>query len=178
MQFIELTGDVTEFKREPGTFHFIPHVVNSEGIIGSGVAMGLKRKFPEVGIQYSNWFNGLPARGFCKCLGDSNKSWQLGNMQVVGIGDCSWCCNMLAQKGLGPAWNMSAGRYEAIEECLYKLRAVCLEVLRQEKKICIDSPKFGSLRSGLSWDVIFERVQDIFADIDGTWRTYSYEEMS
>jgi translation initiation factor IF-2 len=39
----------------------------------------------------------------------------------------------------------------------------------------IEACKFGSARSGLSWETIFKMVEDIFEHTEGTWNTYTYE---
>lgn len=175
MQFTNKLGDVTVFEVMPNTFHFLPHIVNTQAKMNSGVALGIKQRFPAANEEYVKWKNNQHPKGFPKCLGDYNKDWQLGNLQVVGVGGSRWICNMLAQKDFGN-FGMPAGRYEALEECLRKLRVCCLQVIEQDKKVQIEAPKFGSLRSGLDWTKIFTMVRNIFTDVEGIWTTYTYQE--
>lgn len=86
-----------------------------------------------------------------------------------------YVCNMLTQKGFGNDF-MPPGRYEAIEECLLKIRVICQHILNKSKQnVQIEACKFGSCRSGLEWTKIFEMIQRIFKDTEGIWNTYSYE---
>jgi hypothetical protein len=177
MQFLEKTGDVTSFEIKPATFHFVPHCVNTHGIIGSGVAEALKRKYPIINEEYVKWYNrDKSAKGFPNLLGSDNHYWDLGNIQIIGVGDNKFVCNMLAQKGFGNCLGDPPGRMEALTECLRKLRLCCIRAIQLDRKVAIEAPKFGSLRSGLDWGKIYDVVQLIFHDVEGVWTTYSYEE--
>lgn len=185
MKFVELNGDATAFKVLPNTTHFIPHVVNTQGIMGSGIAATIRDKFPEANRQYVNWMNyergrGCEVKGFARILGTENQRWQLGNLQTVKVhsepnGGTIWVCNMLAQKDFGGVTSLPPGRYEAIEECLQKLRMCVDHVSKKGKNISVESCQFGGKRAGLEWDSIFMQVQDNFHNAPGVWNTYSYE---
>lgn len=186
MQFVELSGDFTDFNVQPDTTHFVCHVVNSLGFGASGAIVAIQNQFPAAYDEYVKWYNyavkgsNIPPRGLAKCLGEDNHLWDLGNLQTIKVhsdpnGGSIYVCNMLAQKAFGNVSGMPPGRYEAIEECLLKLRVCCDHVIEKGKKVSIEACKFGGLRAGLSWNVIFEMVQDIFSETEGVWNTYSYE---
>lgn len=179
MKFHELTGDFTTFQPDPTKLHFVVHVVNNRGIAGSGAVLAVKKNFPKAIQEYSSWYEGLHTLdSFPKCLDQYNSLFEMGNIQVVGVAPNIKVVNALAQKGFGD-YGMAPGRYESIEECLRKLKVCCEAVLSHSNLIPqIEACKFGSLRSGLSWDRVFDMVQDIFDDVDGIWNTYSYEEKS
>ena len=184
MKFNDLTGDCTDFVTQTDTFHIIPHVVNTCGVMGSGVALAIKNKFPIACDKYEYWYeyeeimynreHEKEPDCFPNILDDTNKFWQLGNIQVILVERQIFVCNMLAQKGFG-AYGLPPGRMQSLEECLHKLASCCQAIVRSNKKVQIEAPKFGSCRSGLDWTKIFEMVQRIFKDIEGVWNTYSYE---
>lgn len=174
MQFVELNGDCTSFAVQSNTIHIIPHVVNNFGIWGSGVVVPIFTKWAEAAKAYEDWFAHKTTNYSPKCLEPTNVDFQLGNLQVVNVAKGILIANMLAQKGFG-GYGLPPGRYESIEECLLKLRVCCEKINGIGKSVVIESPKFGSARSGLDWTVIFEMVQDIFGETEGVWNTYSYE---
>lgn len=175
MKFNELKGDFTDFTVQPNTIHFIVHNCNNRGIAGSGAILAVKDRFPKAIDEYEAWYNGdHTLNSFPKCLDKYNSLFEMGNIQVVKVEPSTYVVNMLGQKGFG-SYGMPPGRYESIEECLRKLKVCCEAVIKSGKKVSIEACKFGSARSGLSWDKIFDTVQEIFKDIDGTWNTYSYE---
>jgi hypothetical protein len=175
MKFNEVVGDFTKFEVLPNTMHFMPHGLNSWGIFGSGAVMAIHEKYPKATEAYTSWFDGLCDQHFPKCLDKYNRIFELGNIQVVNVAPQKFVVNMLTQKGMGSHYNMPPGRYEAIEECLRKLEVCCQKVLECGKEVSIEACKFGSARSGLSWETIFKMVEDIFEHTEGTWNTYTYE---
>lgn len=176
MKFNELVGDCTNFEVQPATIHFVPHIVNTAGIAKSGVVIPIYNKWKNARTSYEEWYRtGICTEESPEFLTSYNRSFQLGNLQLVKGDNQIYIVNMLCQKDFG-GWNMPAGRMEAIDECLYKLRETFVRVNNKGNKVQVESPKFGSMRSGLRWDLIFEKIRLVFDDIDGTWNTYSYEE--
>lgn len=177
MNFVELKGDFTNFISQNNSIHLVLHIVNSDGIYGSGAIMSIDEKFPRATREYVAWADGLANKNtFPLCLPSDNSQFQLGNIQVVKVEAGVRVVNMLAQKSMGMnKYGMPPGRYEAIRECLYKVRDLCEQITKSNLTPVIEACKFGSARSGLDWTAIFDMIQDIFGDTEGVWNTYSYE---
>jgi hypothetical protein len=176
MEFVELTGDCTDFVVQPNTFHLIPHNLNTDGVWGSGVVVPIFTKWEVAARAYEDWWEDDTQNNYSpKCLSISNRDFQLGNIQVVNVAKGILVVNMLAQKSMGSQFGMPPGRYEALQECLLKIRVCCDKINNIGKNVVIESPKFGAVRSGLSWNTIFKMVEDIFEHTEGTWNTYTYE---
>lgn len=175
MEFVELTGDCTDFVVQPNTFHLIPHNLNTDGVWGSGVVVPIFTKWGVAARAYENWHANQDGRYSPKCLPTNNADFQLGNIQVVNVEKGILVVNMLAQKSMGSQFGMPSGRYEALQECLLKIRVCCDKINDIGKNVVIESPKFGAVRSGLDWTKIFDMVQSIFKDTTGIWNTYTYE---
>ncbi len=138
--------------------------------------MSIDERFPRATREYIAWGDGLASQDtFPKCLDKYNHLFELGNIQVVKVERCGTrIVNMLAQKGMGYNYGMPPGRYEAIEECLRKVNVLCQQITKSNLTPVIEACRFGSARSGLTWDIIFKQVKEIFATTDGAWNTYSY----
>lgn len=138
----------------------IPHIVNNLGIMGSGFVVGLKKKYPRAEEQYLKWY----------------KQFGLGLVQLVGISENVVVANMFAQDGIG---GMSKGNFSRVTKPIkYTALIKCMETLSD----CINddteivAPKFGSLRSGGTWEFIEELIEEIWADFNVT--IYEYKEKS
>lgn len=176
MKYQKKSGDVTCFDVLPDTFHFVPHNLNCDGVWGSGVVVPIFKKWDLARAAYEDWYDQLRyAKYSPKCLDQNNDMFGLGNLQIVNVEKSIFVVNMLAQKWVGAPYDMVPGRYEAIEECLLKLKICFDKVNKVGKKVQVESPKFGACRSGLEWEAVFDIVKDIFEDTDGIWTTYSYE---
>lgn len=174
-------GDVLEHKFNPPGKVVIPHVVNTLGIMGSGVAAGIAKKWPKANYEYIDWYgsdrydvidahdeNGCPYQ-----IAWKDHKFELGEVQFVSVSDDEIIANMVGQKGIGPnKFGMPPIRLDSLKECIFRLRKFVVE--NDVKSIA--SPKFGSLRAGSSWEVIWPMVEDIFRDVCVTWITYNFVE--
>ena len=137
----KVVGDVTEPQREDKNEGvIIPHVCNNLGIMGGGVALGLKRKWPEVEELYKK----------TNCLGECS---------FVKVGDNIIVANMIAQNGLISKNNPKPIKYLALIDCMKLVKDWAIL-----DNSVIHCPKFGSLRAGGNFDFVLELIREIWID--------------
>lgn len=115
----------------------IAHGVNCQGVMGSGVALAIKQKYP---AAYSNYHK--------KCKDhfqwpDKPTSAMLGDVQVVKINDNLRVANCFTQDSYGI--NKRQVNYEAVSKCFRELDIRFVEV---------NIPKIGAGLGGGNWKVI------------------------
>lgn len=148
-------GDLFDNIKGFSGYTIIPHVVNNIGAWGSGFVVPLGKIFPLSKKMYlKHW-----------------ESLKLGDVQLVRCSDSITVANMFAQEGIS---GLSTGvgpisskpiRYVALVKCLENIR----NVIDNSKTPCrIVAPQFGSLRSGGSWDLIEELINEIWCGLDVT----------
>lgn len=132
----------------------IPHIVNSHGVMGSGVAKALYDKFPIVKSEYIE-FSRDPA-------------FDLGEVQFVDCTKNIRVANMVAQKLGSKIINgetIPPIRYWALEECMKIIKDDWIEW----PYYYIIAPEFGSLRAGGDFNgVIIPMINDIWHNLDIT----------
>lgn len=157
----DLFADIDELSKTKKVV--IPHIVNNLGIMGSGFVIGLKKKYPRAEEQYVQWY----------------KNFSLGHIQCVGVTDTVLIANMFAQDGIG---GMSKGDFSRVSKPIkYTALMKCMEEIKYfidgyPSEYIIVAPKFGSLRSGGSWPLIEELIEEIWGDFSVT--IYEYKEKS
>lgn len=157
-------GDVTKAVPDEGNILLIPHVVNSHGIMGSGVAWALMNRWIEVHDNYVKWFN---RNIYNDKLRGGSFYFDLGEIQLVPVEENIIVVNMVAQKFgedkiLGR--NIPPIRIAALEECIERVSDFIER--NKDQSFEIAAPKFGSLRAGGDWD------KDIFPLIKKHWDWY------
>ena len=133
------------------TEDIICHQVNCQGVMGSGVALAIREKWPEVYERYHKFVE-LNRRGHL--LGHVLYAPTENEEQHVA--------NMFAQNLYG----YDGDRYTSYD-AFYK----CLEQIREEMPAwySIAFPyKIGSDRGGASWDVIYAMICDVLGNRDVT----------
>jgi len=166
-------GDVLEHKFNPAGSVVLPHVVNTLGCMGSGVAAGIRQKWSHANHQYESWcYDG----GYYSDLHIwITHKFELGEVQFVDVGGDVVIANMVGQKDIGPnEFGMPPIRMDSLRECIFYLRKFVIE----NNIVSVAAPKFGSLRSGGVWSEIEAMVKEIFRDVAITWVTYEYVEPS
>lgn len=137
----------------------VPHIVNSHGIMGSGVAKALYDAFPIVKSQYVHFFKTDP--GF-----------DLGEVQFVQCKENIRVANMIAQKFGTKIINgetIPPIRYWALKECM----KIVKDHLQRWPQYRIIAPEFGSLRAGGDFTgVIIPMINNIWDNLDVTICTY------
>lgn len=141
----------------------IVHQVNCKGVMGSGVALQVKNKFPHVYEEYKKVYN----------------ENTLGEIQLVPIHkeyiglkpgsigripmDEQYICNMFSQKNYGYD-GLKYTSLENMEKCFRKIAGLtCLKNNLYGAKIAMPY-KIGSCRGGADWNEVYELIKKIFMD--------------
>jgi len=123
----------------------VPHIVNNEGLWGSGFVIPVGKHFPKAKQKYA-LASSLP----------------LGDNQWTEVRDNLFIVNMIAQTS--PA-DEKPIKYAALVKCME-------DIARNGKapnvKCKIYAPKFGSARAKGNWDFIEELIEEIWAEYSVT----------
>lgn len=136
-----VNGDIMNAKED-----IIAHQVNCKGKMGSGVALSIKNKYPNVYDQYKN-----------KCDNVLKSSDLLGTVLIIqGKDSNKYVANIFAQDSYG--WNKQYTNIEAFEKCIYYLRSISASL-----NLAIAMPyKIGCGRGGADWDNIYNIIKKYF----------------
>lgn len=121
----------------------IVHGCNAQGVMGSGVALAIKRKFPGAYASYMKSFqdHGLTL-GFPYLWQESEKLW-------------IW--NAITQEGFGsPTRNTS---YDAIQTCFEEINDNIAHHPNLPVPAEIHIPLIGAARGGGNWEIIREIIE-------------------
>ncbi|ALS22130.1 macro domain-containing protein [Paenibacillus naphthalenovorans] len=131
------------------TEDIIGHQVNCRGVMGSGVAAQIKRRYPAAFYQYS---------AMCEFLG----STALGVCQVVEVSKVKYVANLFGQNEYG----------RGIQHTDYDALHLALESLYKRAKrdgLSVALPyKLGSDRGGGDWDVVYKIIDKVFKNYEVT----------
>lgn len=119
---------------------WVAHCANSHGVMGSGVALGIKNIYPLAFHHYRKEYE--------------TSGLTLGTNNIFPVDDKLVIVNMIGQRDFG-----SGGRfvsYDAIQECFESLNKV-IDISSFPKEIHI--PKLGALRAGGNWEIIREIIE-------------------
>jgi O-acetyl-ADP-ribose deacetylase (regulator of RNase III) len=134
----QIVGDVTEPIGKGNKI--ICHCTNNIFVMGSGVALALKRKWPKVYSDYKEWRNANP---------------QLGDVQFVKVDKNIAVANILGQEGIGFKDGVAPVRYEAMEKGLKKIAETA-----KKYGASVHLPfKIASDRAGGEWVKIEEMIK-------------------
>ena len=112
--------------------NIIVHQVNELGVMGAGLALQIKNKYPRVYEVYKKYCNE-------QCL---------GKIQLVKINEHQMICNMFSQRGISRTERTTD--YELIEQCFKKLRK-----LADDTYVTIAIPyKIGCGLAGGDWKIV------------------------
>lgn len=127
----------------------IVHQTNCLGIMGSGVAYQIKKKYPQVFQEYYK---------FCKEYYDNNNlSELLGNVLFVKS-DNKIIANCFGQYGIGKGVQTN---YDALLKCFYEV----WKFASRYENITIAMPyKIGCGLAGGDWTIVYRYIQQIFGD--------------
>lgn len=135
----------------------IPHCCNNLGVMGAGVALALRNKWPEVYNAYTQMAD-MSTQGLRNRLGELCYARVENDIIVV---------NMIGQDGTVSLNNPKPVKYWALQKCLETIRMVISEtivsghiLLGKEVKPVIHCPKFGSDLAGGNWDFILEIIRE------------------
>lgn len=135
-----LKGDATQ-PRAPG-LKIIVHCCNDLGAWGAGFVMALSRKWEGPERQYREWFQ-------------KEEKPQLGEVQLVPVGNKIIVANIIGQLGLRGPGNPSPVRYEAIREGMKTVASYA-----RKHHASVHMPRLGCGLAGGSWDEIEPILED------------------
>jgi O-acetyl-ADP-ribose deacetylase (regulator of RNase III) len=117
--------------------NIIVHQVNELGVMGAGLALQIKNKYPEVYTKYKAVANK-------ECL---------GKIQMIKIGENKYICNMFSQRGISRTHKTTD--YELMELCMSKLSKYS-----KEKNLTIAIPyKIGCGLAGGDWNTVTKIIE-------------------
>lgn len=126
----------------------IAHQVNARGVMGSGVALAVKTKYPEVFQSYRKFFE--------------EGKLKLGKVDFAKTNDGKIVANMCGQDRYGKDGKQYTD-YEALEKCFDKTQ-------RYMKENGIESIAFpykiGCGTGGGDWNVVFGMIKEYFSDFE------------
>ncbi len=143
------------------------HVTNCMGVFGSGVALGIKQKYPKAYDDYMEFAHKTPAG---QRLGQVNFSAQQN-------GGAMYIANMHAQFNYG--YGQRHLNYEAFYKCLEQVRVFCdQEFNRCSKHKFLQEPnpvekygigfpyRIGSDRAGGDWEIVSKMIERVFFECE------------
>ncbi|MCD6436369.1 MAG: hypothetical protein J7L15_08315 [Clostridiales bacterium] len=145
-------GDVTNPQlTTPNEVVIIPHCCNTLGVMGAGVALALKKKWPNVYKIYKEYPMGLGEVSFVD-VGDEQDE----NIKTV-------VANMIGQYKIRSIDNPKPVRYLALAMAMAKI----VEFIGghgDDSKFVIHCPKFGSELAGGNFEFILELIREIWLE--------------
>lgn len=130
----------------------IAHVTNCQGVMGSGVALQIKEKFPEAYEVYLKQYNGLREKGL-DMLG------QISYTKISLLNE--YVFNLSAQREYGK--DKRHLNYEALYQCLQRMRFNAQDF--GIKNIGIPY-LMGCDRAGGDWDIVSAMIDSVFGNSD------------
>lgn len=130
----------------------IAHGVNCRGVMGSGVAGALRRKYPQIFTRYSN---------ICEIY-TKNPDWMLGMVDLVEVSTETEPLLLVANCFTQDNYGREGKRYanaRAIEQSINTVAQVAIGVA-----VPLYMPKIGCGLGGLSWDGEIEPIVQCIAD--------------
>lgn len=137
------------------TANIICHQCNCQGVMGSGVAAEVKRRYPKVFDAYR--------RDYC------NGKLTLGHVCFATAKRDQVIANMCAQNNFGYNGGMYTN-YDALQKCLEEVKTYAM--FEYDIKPVIAFPYLMSCyRGGGDWNVVYKMIEDTFDDFDvEIWR--------
>ena len=128
----------------------ICHQCNRQGVMGSGVAAEVKRRYPEVFKEYCSFLK--------------KPYVNLGSVLVVDCNEKRAIANLIAQDKYG--WGKQFTNYEALHQCLRDLKEIVNDIYGG--KVCkIAFPYgMGSVRGGGDWSTVYKIIEEELGDYD------------
>lgn len=138
--------------------NFILHQVNCRGVMGGGVALQVRQKYPEVFAAYHN---------FCE-EHRTNPAEMLGHAQLCRIEDDRYIINLFAQKDFGYDGRCYTD-YDALRTALHRVG-----VHARQLGMSIAIPYLMAChRGGGDWTVVSGIIEEELGDCDVTLYEYT-----
>lgn len=114
------------------TENIIVHQVNELGVMGAGLALQIKNKYPKVYAKYKEVANK-------DCL---------GKIQLIKINDNQYICNMFSQRGISRTHRTTD--YELFKQCIDTLAKYA-----HDNNLTVAIPyKIGCGLAGGDWEIV------------------------
>lgn len=141
MKIVTKTGNLLDV-----TAGHIVHGCNAKGVMGSGVALAIKRKYPEAFLDYFKRYVTPIAEGGGLVLGTAYPFPVSSNLVI-------W--NAITQEGFGqPTRNCS---YDAIQTCFEQINT---QLISTQSTYCqLHIPAIGAGLGGGNWEIIREIIE-------------------
>lgn len=124
------------------THGIIVHQVNCQGVMGAGIALQIRHKWPEVYEQYRKF------------------KFKLGQIQLVKITNSLYVCNLAGQDRYGREERYTD--YDALKKGF-----TTLNVWASASNLPIYIPKFiGSANAGGDWKIVNSLILEILTDCE------------
>lgn len=136
----------------------IIHQVNCQGVMGAGLALQIRFKYPEVYKQYQSY-----------CAHYPNTKDMLGHIQSICVGNdpLLYIVNLFGQDNLGYGWRFT--NYDALRSCL-------TQVNKRFKGRRVAVPyKMSCGLAGGDWTVVSKMIEDTLTDCQVTYYKYTPE---
>lgn len=136
----------------------IIHQVNCQGVMGAGLALQIRLKYPDVYKHYQQYCTRYP-----------NSKDMLGHIQSICVGNdpLLYIVNLFAQDGLGYGWRFT--NYDALKLCL-----VQVNIRFKSKRIAVPYKMSCGLAGG-DWNVVSKLIEDTLTDCKVTYYKYTPE---
>lgn len=140
-----IIGDATRPVGEGA--RLIAHICNDAGAWGKGFKLALSQRWDAPKQAYRSWD-----------MNRSSNDSQLGQIQVVDVGESIAVVNMLAQRWIAPIDNVPPIRYDALRSCLGHLAQQALA-----RNASVHMPRIGSGQGGGQWSQVEPLLQQTLA---------------
>lgn len=149
MEIKYIIGDV----REPigDGRKIICHCCNDLGVMGSGVALALLKKWPDVRSEYIKW-----AKNGKITFKGKDIPFELGKVQYIRAEKDIAVANMIAQHDVVAKDGLPPIRYSELEQCLVNVADVCIEYGASAHIPYL----MGCDRAGGKWEVVENALRD------------------
>lgn len=150
-----ITGDVREPIGEGRKL--IVHCCNDLGAMGSGVALALLKKWPEVRSDYIEW--------------SKKDDFKLGEIKAVNVDKGLAVINMIGQHDIKIIDGVPPVRYNAVESCLEKVAVLALKhgaSIHMPYLMCCD-------RAGGKWEIVEKIINEKLCSKDIEVTIYDIE---
>lgn len=160
-------GDVTNPEQTEGFTTVIVHCCNDIGVMGGGVALALRNKWPIMFETYREWYendhyqdsDSLPYR-------HTHQPFVLGQVQSTRVAPFLHVCNLIGQRDVVDCLGLPPVRYEAIREGLRRLAYQMTQHPNRQFKVV--GPRLGSGLSGGRWETIEQIIKEELSDFEVT----------
>ena len=128
------------------TENIIVHQVNNLGIMGAGLALQIKNKWPDVYTEYKKYIHQMNTI-------KSTKHTLIGSIHLVPINNNQVIINMFSQNGISRTKRTTD--YDAMEQCFKQIQKII-----QETNHTVAIPyKIGCGLAGGDWNIVQNLIE-------------------